>query len=342
MRTGVQKMLTSPSRRDPRNAPVRRDGRHRARSLYRVRSATTLSRLAPSPDQVVVGLSLIQLARLSRAITTAPSKSSAQAVAVRVHEIILTTHAKYFERTIPNVTPLQGAAAHKARFHIVTNRLRLAQACLDASGLHDQVVLADAMVQGGEVVACFEDAVDTILLYVQDTIALEMLRFGQWIGRVSTDFRAHSSHLRRDHNDLCKEQLQIFPQVTTSYQTTLVSYLTRIYLAATRALREHGGEVGGFISRFFRGALRALHPEGVPMTRPPSPSAASKRLDPGEVGNTTNGSAEAAVIGPFDQLNGIVSFRNSFAFSMSCAAADQNRTSRSPISLPIWIRSLRT
>lgn len=182
-------MLTSPPRRDSRNAPVRRDGRHRARGLYRVGSATTLSRSAASPDQAV-RLSLIQLARLTRAITTAPSKSSAQAVAVRVHEIILTTHAKYFERTIPNVTPLQGAAAHKARFHIVTNRLRLAQACLDASGLHDQVVLADAMVQGGEVVACFEDAVDTILLYVQDTIALEMLRFGQWIGRVSTDFRA--------------------------------------------------------------------------------------------------------------------------------------------------------
>ena len=121
-----------------------------------------------------------------------------------------------------------------------------------------------------------------------------------------------------------------------------MSYLTQIYLAATRAQREHGGEVGGFISRFFRGALRALHPEGVPMTRPPSPSAASKTLDPGEVGNTTDGGAGAAVIGPFDQLNGIVSFWNSFAFPMPHAAADQTRPSRSPISLPIWIRSLRT
>lgn len=161
------------------------------------------SRFATFPDQVV-GLSLIQLARLTRAITTAPSKSSAQAVAVRVHEIILTTHAKYFERTIPNVTPLQGAAAHKARFHIVTARLRLAQACLDASGVHDQVVLADAMVQGGEVVACFEDAVDTILLYVQDTIALEMLRFGQWIGRVSIRSLDSVAPARARHIDLCK------------------------------------------------------------------------------------------------------------------------------------------
>lgn len=64
------------------------------------------------------------------------------------------------------------------------------------------------MVQGGEVVACFEDAVDTILLYVQDTIALEMLRFGQWIGRVSTGFSSPSSCLRRELTDPCKSNFR--------------------------------------------------------------------------------------------------------------------------------------
>ncbi|GAA5872818.1 hypothetical protein JCM3774_006340 [Rhodotorula dairenensis] len=223
-----------------------------------------------------VSIGLIQTGRLIRAIKTAPSKSSAHAVAVRVHEIILSTHAKYFEVNVPNFTPLQGAAAHKARFHVVSARFGLAEACLAAAGLHDQVVLADAIVQAGELVACFEEAANTILLYVQDTIALEMLGFGQWIGR-------------------------IFPHVTTSYQTTLVSYLTQIYLAATRAQRDHGGEAGGFIARFFRGALRALHPDGAPVTRPASPFSNSRSLQ----ADAVTAAEPPNPSGPFDQLSGI-------------------------------------
>lgn len=137
--------------------------------------------------------SLIQVSRLCRAVATASSKSAAQSVAQRAHEIILTTHRKYFEgtTTLPGLTPLRGPASHKARFHVVAARFNLAQACLSASGLHDQLILADAIIRAGEMVECFDEAASNILLYVQDTIALMMLGFGEWIGRVrqSTFYR---------------------------------------------------------------------------------------------------------------------------------------------------------
>ncbi|GAA5990717.1 hypothetical protein JCM10908_003202 [Rhodotorula pacifica] len=225
---------------------------------------------------VSVGLLPVQF--LCRAIATAPTKPAAQAVAIQAHELILTTYHKYFDGTLPGFTPLSGPALHKARIHVVAARFRLAEACLTASGLHDKVILADAIVQAGEMVASFEEAADTILLYVQDTIALMMLGFGEWIGR-------------------------IFRHVGTSYQTTLVRYLTQVWRAATRAQTEHGGEAGGFIARFFRGALRALHPEGLPMTRPPSPGVSLGSSRAAGQANGENGVVQATC--PFDQLNSI-------------------------------------
>lgn len=131
--------------------------------------------------------SLIQVSRLCRVAATASSKSAAQSVAQHAHEIILTTHRKYFEGSLlPGLTPLRGPASHKARFHVVATRLDLAQACLKASGVQDQLVLADAILRAGELVDCFDDAASSILLYVQDTIALHMLGFGEWIGRVTS------------------------------------------------------------------------------------------------------------------------------------------------------------
>ncbi|GAA5989636.1 hypothetical protein JCM10908_000563 [Rhodotorula pacifica] len=220
-----------------------------------------------------VSVGILRVGRLCRAVATARSKSAAQAVAHQAHHLILSVYRKYIEGTLPGFTPLKGAASHKARFHIVECRFNLASACLAASGMHDEAVLADAVQRAGELAECFEEAASSILLYVQDTTALSMLGFGEWIGR-------------------------IFQHVSTAYQTTLVRYLTQVYLAASRAQREQGAEAGGFIARFFRGALRALHPESVPLTRPGSPNAAMRsNLDMG-----TANVVPPMIAGPFDQL----------------------------------------
>lgn len=239
---------------------------------------------------------------LCRAVGAAPNKLAAQTIAQRVHEVILSAHRRYFEEsTLPGLTPLRGPSSHKARFHVVVVRFELAKACLTASGLQDELVLADAIVHAGEVVECFEEAVDHIIVYVQDLIAVGMLALGEWTGRVRD---LHSSRSRVAGTEEPPPSPQLFPHVSNAHQTTIVRYLTRVYVASCRAQNAHGAQVASYLVRFFRGVLRAIHPQSMPATRPASPHGTSHGQ---QVGQAAAPPAPTAVdVGPFEQLSGMV------------------------------------
>ncbi|GAA5896935.1 hypothetical protein JCM6882_007311 [Rhodosporidiobolus microsporus] len=216
-------------------------------------------------------IELIRVTRLCRNVANATSKQAASVLATHLSSMLMQTHNKYIDANSPVYRVLNPQAAHKVRFHWRAASVNLGKACLIAAGVGDQVVLADFLVRASELVETIEDiAREGLLRYIQDLVAMTVLSFGEFLGR-------------------------LFGQVDQITQTTLVKFLTQIYTAASRARDGSEDSVAGFIARFYRAVLTALRGPGtVPETRPSSP---------GHNGASTS----AMTVNPFEQLGGMES-----------------------------------
>ncbi|GAA5945842.1 hypothetical protein JCM3775_001903 [Rhodotorula graminis] len=255
---------------------------------YKLEDSTYETRMIPSPDvdidawleetrrynvrddnEQAVSISLVQIYPLFRTIASAPTRSVASSLASHIDGLLAEMHSKYLDpssRVYQSFTP---ACAHKARFHWRSARFELAMACLLVAGVSDQLVLVNFMARASDLVECFEEAVrEGILRYMQDTIAVRMLAAGECLGKV-------------------------FSQASPSLQASIVGYISRIYVAASRAKEGNEDSAPAFIARLYKAVLRALHPAGVPPTRPASPGSSAQQ---GE-----------SALGVFQQLDGLQS-----------------------------------
>ncbi|GAA5845726.1 hypothetical protein JCM9279_006086 [Rhodotorula babjevae] len=219
-------------------------------------------------NEQAVSISLVKIYPLFRTIASAPTRSVASSLASHIDGLIAELHTKYLDPSSPVYQSFTPACAHKARFHWRSARFELAMSCLLVAGVSDQLVLVNFMARASDLVECFEEAVrEGILRYMQDTIAVRMLAAGECLGKV-------------------------FSQASPTLQTSIVSYITRIYVAASRAKEGSEDSAPAFIARFYKAVLHALG--GAP-TRPPSPRSSAQH------------GMGALGVNPFEQLDGLSS-----------------------------------
>ncbi|GAA5864625.1 hypothetical protein JCM1840_002177 [Sporobolomyces johnsonii] len=245
-----------------------------------------LSETAPygSLDDQEQGASidLIRVFALARNIASAPSKATASTLASHLSEMLAMTHRKYLDANSPFYQRLGPLPRHKINFHWCSASFGVGKGVLMAAGASDQLVLADFLVRVSELVRCFEDlTAEGVLRYMQDNIAVQMFSLGEFLGR-------------------------LFPQVSSSVQTTIVKWISQIYTACSAITEGNDNSVPAFISRFYRVILRTLNAglASLPPTRPVSPSvegpASQMRSEPprgvDEPPQQSN---------PFDQLGGM-------------------------------------
>ncbi|GAA5894054.1 hypothetical protein JCM8208_002334 [Rhodotorula glutinis] len=255
---------------------------------YKLDDSTYETRMIPAPDvdidawlnetrrynvrddnEQAVSISLVQIYPLYRTISSAPTRSVASSLASHIDGLLAEMHSKYLDPSSPVYQSFTPACAHKARFHWRSARFELAMSCLLVAGVSDQLVLVNFMARASDLVECFEEAVrEGILRYMQDTIAVRMLAAGECLGKV-------------------------FSQASPSLQTSIVGYISRIYVAASRAKEGSEDSAPAFIARLYRAVLHALHPAGVPPTRPASPGSSAQQGTGG--------------LGVFQQLDGLQS-----------------------------------
>ncbi|GJN88061.1 hypothetical protein Rhopal_001017-T1 [Rhodotorula paludigena] len=219
----------------------------------------------PDDHEQVISISLIKIFRLYPNVARAPTKAVASTLATHLSFLLGETHRKYLD-----------PASHKARFHWCDARLSLAQACLTAAGVDDARVLADYMARCEDFVMCFEEAVaESILRYMQDSYAIKAFAAGEYFGK-------------------------LFPRVHKTIQASIISWITRIYVASSKAKEGNDNSAAAFLSRFYKAILHALHPGGVPPTRPASPRAGAS------TGFTPGGTASSfGSVNPFESLGGM-------------------------------------
>ncbi|BGP37407.1 hypothetical protein JCM10450v2_001317 [Rhodotorula kratochvilovae] len=230
----------------------------------------------PDDNEQTISISTIKLSPLFKHVAKAANKAAASALASHLDGLLAESHRKYLDPSSVIYQSFTPACCHKARFHWRVARFELARACLTAAGVSDQMVLADFMARASDLVECFEEAVrEGILRYMQDVMTVRMFSAGECLGKV-------------------------FPQVSKTLQTTLVNFITRIYVACSRAKDGNDESAAAFLARFYKAILHALHPSGVPPTRPPSPR-------PGDALAGLGGMSAFANVNPFEQLGGMES-----------------------------------
>lgn len=113
---------------------------------------------------------------------------------------------------------------------------------------------------------------------------------------------------------------KLFPRVHKTIQASIISWITRsmlalpaslgaradalvpaVYVASSKAKEGNDNSAAAFLSRFYKAILHALHPGGVPPTRPASPRAGAS------TGFTPSGTASSfGSVNPFESLGGMV------------------------------------
>ncbi|GAA6009006.1 hypothetical protein JCM10207_004062 [Rhodosporidiobolus poonsookiae] len=260
------------------------------------------TRMYDVPDDAEQGASieLCRVWRLCRNIVNAGSKATASMLATHLSAMLAETHRKYLDVHSPHYILLNPQAAHKVRFHWRSASVSLGRACLIAAGISDQNVLADFLRRASELVECFEEmAKEGLLRFLQDLIAMTMLSFGEFLGK-------------------------LFAQVNSVVQTGIVKCVSQVYTAASRAKDGNEDGVAAFIARFYRAVLTAIRgPGALPETRPPTPGGpGAEAYKPFE----QLGGMESELFTDIDTLVAELNRDNSYWDSINSAQANSSWT----------------
>ncbi|GAA5821093.1 hypothetical protein JCM11251_001958 [Rhodosporidiobolus azoricus] len=174
----------------------------------------------------------IKTSRLARDIARA-RPAHARALATHLQGILDATYSRYLDRNSPHSLAFKQNGAAKVEFFWQAASLAIHRALLVAVGT-DGVALADWVRASSSFVDAFEAiAKEGLIPYWQDTLAVTLFAFGEFA-------------------------VKIFNKVYPHNQTSILSWMERIYRACESASHGKDDSTAAFISRFFQLCIRTV------------------------------------------------------------------------------------
>ncbi|ORY90761.1 hypothetical protein BCR35DRAFT_299328 [Leucosporidium creatinivorum] len=214
----------------------------------------------PDDVQLAASIEICNINAVTPAIQSSASEAATRALVNHQTNSLSCVYRKYLEPTAPSHRLAESRSVYKLKFLYLSSLVSVAKAHLVATGMQDDLVLADYLVRAANMTSCAVELADNNLLtYLQDTTAVVLFKFAEFLA-------------------------QLFPLVSEVNQRSIVEWMTAIYCACNRAKDNQENGVPAILARFFRLAIRAVSiGNSIPPTRPssPGPEAAVSAMDSG-------------------------------------------------------------
>ncbi|GAA5969175.1 hypothetical protein JCM8115_004307 [Rhodotorula mucilaginosa] len=235
------------------------DGFHQTTMIpyYRVVIEDWLDETRPFdvPDDLEQGATFewIKVLRMSKDIATS-RPMQARALADHLNGMLSVIHQRYLDPNSPYTLQPNRRALSKVTFYAAAASFALHRALLIAVGTNG-VSLANFMVSASAFVEAFEGVAKAgYIRYWQDQLGVTMFQFGEFL-------------------------VKIAPKVYPSNQTSIISWLERVYQACESAKEGKEDSTAAFISRFIQICLRVVCSQPTPTSTPAPPVAPPPRAE---------------------------------------------------------------
>ncbi|POY75459.1 hypothetical protein BMF94_1361 [Rhodotorula taiwanensis] len=193
----------------------------------------------------------IKVLRMSKDIATS-RPMQARALADHLNGMLSVVYQRYLDPQSPYSLYPNRRALTKVTFHAAAASFALHRALLIAVGTNG-VTLANFMVSASAFVEAFEGVAKAgYVRYWQDQLGVTMFQYGEFLAK-------------------------IFPKVYPSNQTSIISWLERVYQACESAKEGKEDSTAAFISRFIQLCLRVVCSQPTPTSTPAPPVAPPPR-----------------------------------------------------------------
>ncbi|GAA5993222.1 hypothetical protein JCM10908_004516 [Rhodotorula pacifica] len=244
------------------------DGFHQTTMIpyYRVVIEDWLDETRPFdvPDDLEQGATFewIKVLRMSKDIATS-RPMQARALADHLNGMLSVVYQRYLDPSSPYTLYPNRRALTKVTFHAAAASFALHRALLIAVGTNG-VSLANFMVSASTFVEAFEAVAKAgYIRYWQDQLGVTMFQFGEFLAKIA-------------------------PKVYPSNQTSIISWLERVYQACEGAKEGKEDSTAAFISRFIQICLRVVCSQPTPTAVLAPPVA-----PPPRAGSSFTGSSNA-------------------------------------------------
>ncbi|GAA5863595.1 hypothetical protein JCM3774_006542 [Rhodotorula dairenensis] len=195
----------------------------------------------------------IKVLRMSKDIATS-RPMQARALADHLNGMLSVVHQRYLDPSSPYTLYPNSRAVTKVTFHAAAASFALHRALLISVGTRG-VSLANFMVSAAAFVEAFEGVAKAgYIRYWQDQLGITMFQFGEFLAKIA-------------------------PKVYPSNQTSIISWLERIYQTCEGAKEGKEDSTAAFISRFIQICLRVVCSQPTPTMTPAPPVAPPPRAE---------------------------------------------------------------